>query len=121
MGLVIRTKDLFVPGHTGQLLHAASPSSYRSNHSSFSEDLMVHRPKNSVEFGTSPSRLGAVSFAPNDKFGTSPNTGSAPEAIPRLAPDEYGNEIPPDAKWTKINRRLVSPEVLDQDRRRYEA
>jgi hypothetical protein len=46
--------------------------------------------------------------------------GSLPDAL-HLAPDEKGNEIPPDAKWTKINRRLVSPEVLNQDGRRYEA
>ncbi|KAH7416641.1 hypothetical protein BKA64DRAFT_636042 [Cadophora sp. MPI-SDFR-AT-0126] len=38
-----------------------------------------------------------------------------------LAPDEFGNRIPEDAKWTKINRRLVSPEVLEQDHKRYEA
>lgn len=38
-----------------------------------------------------------------------------------LAPDEKGNEIRPDAMWTKIDRRLVSPEVLNQDGRRYEA
>jgi hypothetical protein len=38
-----------------------------------------------------------------------------------LAPDEFGNRIPEDAKWTKISRRLVSPEVLEQDHRRYEA
>jgi hypothetical protein len=38
-----------------------------------------------------------------------------------LAPDSQGNPIPLDAKWTKISRTLVSPEVLDQDKRRYEA
>lgn len=38
-----------------------------------------------------------------------------------LAPDEFGIPIPDDAKWTKITRRLVSPEVLEQDQRRYEA
>jgi hypothetical protein len=39
----------------------------------------------------------------------------------KLAPDKYGNAISADAKWTKISRRLVSPEVLEQDKRRYEA
>jgi hypothetical protein len=81
------------------------------------------RPKNSrPEFGSSPSRPGAIpipSASPrssSEGFGTSPR----PETI-RLAPDEHGNEIPANAHWTKINRRLVSPEVLEQDHRRYEA
>lgn len=38
-----------------------------------------------------------------------------------LAPDSLGNPIPPDAKWTKIRRSLVSLEVLNQDGHRYEA
>ena len=52
----------------------------------------------------------------NDRLGTSPR----PDAS-YLAPDQKGNEIKPDALWTKIDRRLVSPEVLAQDGRRYEA
>lgn len=51
-----------------------------------------------------------------DSLGTGPLPNHA-----KLAPDEHGNEIPADAKWTRINRRLVSPEVLSQDGRRYEA
>lgn len=47
-------------------------------------------------------------------------TGSQ-QPIANLAPDERGNEIKPDALWTKIDRRLVSSEVLNQDGRRYEA
>jgi hypothetical protein len=80
------------------------------------------RPKNPAEFGSSPSRPGAIPIpaasprTSSEGFSTSPR----PETI-RLAPDELGNEIPPNAHWTKINRRLVSPEVLDQDHRRYEA
>ena len=83
----------------------------------------MHRPKNSVEFSTSPSRPGAISIPHSgaDRFATSPNKSTLLDPVPRLAPDEFGNEIPPDAKWTKIDRRLVSPEVLAQDRRRYEA
>ena len=54
-----------------------------------------------------------------DGLATSPRPNTS---IPvKLAPDEQGKEIPPDAKWTKINRRLVSPEVLIQDGRRFEA
>ncbi|KAI0378672.1 hypothetical protein F5Y04DRAFT_290843 [Hypomontagnella monticulosa] len=39
----------------------------------------------------------------------------------RLAPDSKGREIPLDAKWTRIPRRLVSPEVLAGAGVRYEA
>ncbi|KAI1654586.1 hypothetical protein F4813DRAFT_205180 [Daldinia decipiens] len=39
----------------------------------------------------------------------------------RLAPDSRGREIPLDAKWTRISRRLVSPEVLAGAGVRYEA
>ncbi|KAK4250619.1 hypothetical protein C7999DRAFT_28954 [Corynascus novoguineensis] len=39
----------------------------------------------------------------------------------RLAPDSKGQTIPLDATWTKIDRRLVSPEVLEKAGVRYEA
>lgn len=84
---------------------------------------MAYRLKKQVQFGHSPSRPEAIPIPtsapnvnPNERLGAS----SRPEPV-RLAPDAQGNDIPPDAKWTKIDRRLVSPEVLDQDRRRYEA
>lgn len=38
-----------------------------------------------------------------------------------LAPDRYGKEIPMNAQWTRINRDLVSPEVLARAGVRYEA
>ncbi|KAI0834535.1 hypothetical protein F5Y06DRAFT_156965 [Hypoxylon sp. FL0890] len=39
----------------------------------------------------------------------------------RLGPDSHGREIPLEAKWTRIPRRLVSPEVLAGAGVRYEA
>ncbi|KAI0880739.1 uncharacterized protein GGS22DRAFT_79435 [Annulohypoxylon maeteangense] len=39
----------------------------------------------------------------------------------RLAPDSQGREIPLEAKWTRISRRLISPEVLAGAGVRYEA
>ncbi|KAI1759391.1 hypothetical protein GGR53DRAFT_471378 [Hypoxylon sp. FL1150] len=39
----------------------------------------------------------------------------------RLAPDSHGRDIPLEAKWTRIPRRLVSPEVLASAGVRYEA
>ncbi|KAJ2982403.1 hypothetical protein NUW58_g6449 [Xylaria curta] len=38
-----------------------------------------------------------------------------------LGPDSQGREIPLDAKWTRIRRSLVSPEVLARQGLRYEA
>ena len=29
--------------------------------------------------------------------------------------------MPPDARWTKISRKLVNPEALEKGRERYEA
>ncbi|KAI1338262.1 hypothetical protein F5Y15DRAFT_137207 [Xylariaceae sp. FL0016] len=43
------------------------------------------------------------------------------QRCPRLAPDSHGQEIPLEAKWTRIRRSLVSPEVLSQAGVRYEA
>ena len=49
-------------------------------------------------------------------YGQSPRTSHF-----RLAPDRYGNEIPMDAQWTRINRERVSVEVLERAGVRYEA
>jgi hypothetical protein len=129
MGIVVLTSDLFKSFNSNsglKLMLPPSPTSFRSSQGSFGEDdamrAIAIRPKNPGEFGSSPSRPGAIPIpvanprSSSEGFGTSP----VPETI-RLAPDEHGNEIPPNAHWTKINRRLVSPEVLEQDHRRYEA
>lgn len=119
-GLVIRTSDLFKSNGQGpKLLLPASPTSFRSSQGSFGEDGA--RSKSVSQNGTSPSRGGIPIPSMNARtssegFGTSPRAEHM-----RLEPDEHGNEILPDAKWTRINRRLVSPAILDQDHRRYEA
>ncbi|KAI8945968.1 hypothetical protein F4801DRAFT_96490 [Xylaria longipes] len=41
--------------------------------------------------------------------------------VARLGPDSQGREIPPNAKWTRIRRSLVSPEVVAREGLRYEA
>ena len=124
-GLIIRTSDLTSSSQALQI-HSSSPTSFRSSQGSFADEevtrSMAHRPKQQPVYGSSPLQPGAMpipvpnSKAPNDRNGTSPR----PELL-KLAPDSQGNEIPPDAKWTRINRRLVSPEVLGQDGRRFEA
>ncbi|KAF4981486.1 hypothetical protein FZEAL_2729 [Fusarium zealandicum] len=53
--------------------------------------------------------------------GQTSDASSPRSSAPRLAPDRWGNEIPPDAYWTRIKRTLVSPEVLERAGVRYEA
>lgn len=121
-GEIIKTSDLITQSQALMVRPRGSPTSVKSSPGSFIDDdmahrSMAHRPKKQVEFGASPSRPGAMQIPnANDRLGTSPRS----EPV-RLAPDSHGNEISPDAKWTKIARHLVSPEVLDQDRMRYEA
>jgi hypothetical protein len=124
-GDIIRTSDLLAFSQALQVRPSGSPQSFRSQSSVREDDArrsIAYRPKEQVDFGSSPPRTGAIPIpsanprSSAERFGTSPR----PDSL-RLAPDSYGNEIPSDAKWTKIARRLVSPEVLDQDRRRYEA
>lgn len=124
---IIDTKELMAMSQALTLRPQGSPTSSRG-HGSFGEAdamrSMAQRPKNQLEYGSSPLQLGAMPIPqPNPRssagsFGTSPRQEPMPM---RLAPDANGNEIPLDAKWTRINRRLVSPEVLNQDGRRYEA
>jgi hypothetical protein len=58
----------------------------------------------------------------NGAFSSSAETSlAASRGLLFLAPDSDGDEIPVDAKWTRIERKFVSPEVLDQDGERYEA
>ncbi|XP_044718903.1 uncharacterized protein HRG_07468 [Hirsutella rhossiliensis] len=69
--------------------------------------------------------------SPGNPYNPSLQTASAPHSpshalstrsMPsRLAPDRYGKEIPMEAQWTRIRRTLVSPEVLERARVRYEA
>ncbi|KAM0430984.1 hypothetical protein ACHAPT_005618 [Fusarium lateritium] len=72
----------------------------------------------SYHFGTSPRSLPPMPPHMNE----GPTYGGSPRSsFPRLAPDRWGNEIPPDAQWTRIRRTLVSPEVLERAGVRYEA
>lgn len=123
-GQVIRTTDLVLATQALTLRPPESPGhSFRSQASFGEEDGLRTRPFRQVEFGSSPIRAGVVQESgPSLPMPSTDNNGTAsPLETIKLAPDEHGNEIPPDAKWTRINRRLVSPEVLDQDHRRYEA
>ncbi|KAG6119057.1 hypothetical protein E4U13_008022 [Claviceps humidiphila] len=73
-----------------------------------SGQLSTYPPRRSSLAGRQPS-----SYAPA--------SSSSPRTAARLAPDRYGKDIPMDAPWTKVNRSLVSPEVLERAGVRYEA
>lgn len=121
-GQIITTKNLMAMSQA-LTIRSTSPSSFRSQNS-FDDGTprsLGSRPQRQLEYGTSPSQPGAIPIPSNERT-SSERLSSGPIPPPRpLAPDSQGNQIPPDAKWTKISRRLVSPEVLDQDHRRYEA
>ncbi|PVH89401.1 hypothetical protein DL98DRAFT_580097 [Cadophora sp. DSE1049] len=67
-----------------------------------------------------PRAKGGILRQPRERFPEDPipiREGVAPRKDARL----NSNGIPPDARWTKINRALVSPEVLEASRERFEA
>lgn len=74
----------------------------------------------SVTQGAAPIPI--PSSAPNTQSGLPPPTSAVgQQRYSRLAPDSKGSDIPLDAKWTRIKRALVSPEILTKAGVRYEA
>jgi hypothetical protein len=106
------------PARLLPLVPAGTPIPRGAN---FSSPYLGTSPK-SITFGTSPSynrprvppKLLPVANPP-------PSYSAIHSQAQRLAPDRYGNVIPPGATWTKIKRTLVSPEVLHRAGVRYEA
>lgn len=100
----------------------SSPIDPRKSSASIDERVprsMASRPRTTLapessQYGTSPSQYGTSPSSSRSAFGSSPRSSV-------LAPDSHGNAIPLDAKWTRVKRELISTEVLDQDKRRYEA
>lgn len=68
-----------------------------------------------IPFPSSAPPTSAPGFPPP------PTSAPRPQRYSRLAPDSVGNEIPLEAKWTRIKRSLVSTEVLTKAGVRYEA
>jgi hypothetical protein len=121
LGQIITTRSLIAMSQA-LTVHPHSPSSFKSQNSYFEENIarsLPQRPKQ-LEHGGS-LYPGAIPI-PSTNGKSNDRLSGTPRSEPViLAPDSKGNIIPPDAKWTKINRRLVSPEVLDQAHKRYEA
>lgn len=80
-----------------------------------------------LALSSSPSNFSSSPrYAPLPPYAHAQNTPPPPynpsgRQPSRLAPDRYGMDIPLDAKWTRIRRSLVSPEVLERAGVRYEA
>ena len=69
----------------------------------------------------SPPLLGHLVdvFDPPPQIDLSPRPITPPRVSSTIL-DNQGRAIPLDAKWTRVRRGLISTEVLDQDRQRYE-
>jgi hypothetical protein len=108
--------------HEMQYTSSSSPIEPRNSSSSVDERVprsMTSKPKTTLapeppQFGASPSQYGTSPASSRSAYGSSPRSSI-------LEPDSKGNPIPLDAQWTKVKRELISTEVLDQDKRRYEA
>lgn len=84
-------------------------------------------------FGSSPTPNmsgGMFGHSPRTSFSGLPrrssssngsDNGSDISRASTLQPDQAGRPIPSNAQWTKVNRKLVSPEVLNGGGYRYEA
>lgn len=87
-----------------------------------SSSMMTPPPAYSTTTPSGTAPITVPSSAPPSAAGfpPPPPTGASARCS-RLAPDSKGAEIPLEAKWTRIKRALVSPEVLERAGFRYEA
>ncbi len=114
---LVSTKDLVaMDGLSNSMNGMHLQTDPYSQHARLGENL-PHSPNSQLVAGSPRYHSSNPS---NARAQTYPST-SPPGRPSRLAPDRYGRDIPPDAKWTKIRRTLISPEVLDLAGVRYEA
>lgn len=136
---MISTKDLLsrdqlAAGMANMHLHPQANQYYGTSPATNQKYLtsgvagMLPAPGEVAELAGSPNSM-ALSASPRSNH-TLPAYSSPqvpPYASPRttvaarLAPDQYGKDIPMEAQWTIIRRALVSLEVLDRAGERYEA
>ena len=111
--LIIRTSDLTAPSSALTLrAPPASPTPSNRSQNSFGSEVGPIATRNLVEYGSSP-----VGLTPSSTTSRYPVAGQEFH----LAPDSKGNPIPADARWTRVTRRLISLEVLEEEGLRYEA
>lgn len=115
-------QKLGVPSPSG------SPLSYKSQ-VSFADEATRSIPirtksqnlaPDTPQYGTSPRTI-PMPLPPRPSSTQEDEYSRSPKPAGRLAPDQFGKDIPHDARWTRIRRSLVSPVVLEQEGLRYEA
>ncbi|OLN87124.1 hypothetical protein CCHL11_08952, partial [Colletotrichum chlorophyti] len=129
----LMTMDTLNRGMGNLRLSAAPLQNYSTSPSSASPSTRYLPPdvaaaRAAADFSSSPTanNLGVSPrfvppFPPHVSGGAPPYGASPRTSQGRLAPDRYGMDIPLEAKWTRIRRALVSPEVLERAGVRYEA
>ncbi|MCJ1451659.1 hypothetical protein MMC28_001999 [Mycoblastus sanguinarius] len=99
--------------------HNRDQDSYSESSSSSSGNSKIPQQPGVVTSSkpTRPPELRSILHAPRDKFPEDPaplREGVTPHN------NRVGNDVPPNARWTKIDRRLVNSEALEQDGVRFE-
>ncbi|KAK4119623.1 hypothetical protein N657DRAFT_581253 [Parathielavia appendiculata] len=110
------TQPISIPSHDAQPPGLAYPGALSPGLSppNYGTSLAISSSDTGWDLATLPASAPA---AGNDM----PKYPSLPRQPSHLAPDSKGQTIPLDATWTKIDRKLVSPEVLEKAGVRYEA
>ena len=94
-----------------------SESSFSSSSDSEEDDRIIERqprvvtPSNEVKPAPPPAPK-SILRKPRDKFPEHPDSVREGVAPHKEMPKK---DVPPNARWTKINRKLVNPEALEQD------
>ena len=98
-----------------------SESSFSSSSDS-EDDRVEHQPRvvtpSNDEKPAPPPAPKSILRKPRDKFPEHPDEVREGVAPHREMPKK---DVPPNARWTKINRKLVNPEALEQDGIRFNA
>lgn len=104
------------PRASGERLYGSSP---RASGSSLFDSSPTPNISEGV-YGHSP-RASLSGLTGRSSFSNGSDNGSDISKASTLQPDQAGRPIPANAQWTKVNRKLVSPEVLNVGGYRYEA
>jgi hypothetical protein len=110
--LPIPDRDIVAPTSTAVATLSSAPMS--KDNSRDTRVRIVEPPKNEV----APPPVKGILRKPTEKFPDHKN--DVREGVKPLKEEAERKGIPTDAKWTKIDRRLVNPDALDAAGERYE-
>ncbi|KAK8155949.1 hypothetical protein IWX90DRAFT_391990 [Phyllosticta citrichinensis] len=91
------------------------PGHMSANEDGTSRVRIVSPPKLDKDTSEKPK---GILRKPTEKFPEDPNP--IREGVAPMKDAKKGKDIPPDARWTKIDRRLVNPEALEEAKERFE-